>query len=152
MTSILPSTLADPVTSSAEGEAAVAKARPDCLNRKDLASLARTQPRLLEKMFQLYVQHSPAMVARMREALAAKDRSSVRSAAHSLKSSSANCFALPLSSLCLELERAVMTAGNERLDELVKAIEAELAVVLPAIEAVLPTIVSPPKAPASAAG
>jgi len=59
---------------------------------------------LLARLIGLYLQGTPALVERMRQAIAADDDGALRAAAHSLKSSSANIGALKLRDLCRELE------------------------------------------------
>ena len=59
---------------------------------------------LLARVITLYLQGTPPLIERMRQALAANDGASLRAAAHSLKSSSANVGAMKLHGLCKELE------------------------------------------------
>jgi len=59
---------------------------------------------LVARLIGLYLQGTPALVERMRQAAAAADYEALRAAAHSLKSSSANVGAMKLHDLCRELE------------------------------------------------
>ncbi|UTH74668.1 response regulator [Chromobacterium sp. IIBBL 290-4] len=60
---------------------------------------------LLEKMLAAWLQESPAMLAGIRQAIAADDGPALFRQAHALKNSSASIGALPLSSLCQTLEK-----------------------------------------------
>jgi signal transduction histidine kinase/DNA-binding response OmpR family regulator/HPt (histidine-containing phosphotransfer) domain-containing protein len=59
---------------------------------------------LVARLIELYLQGTPALVERMRQAIAAADDETLRAAAHSLKSSSANVGAMKMHDLCRELE------------------------------------------------
>ncbi len=63
------------------------------------------QPSLLSKIVGLYLDSAPALLQRLRDAVAAGDSEALRQAAHSLKSSSANLGATRLAALCRELEQ-----------------------------------------------
>ena len=59
---------------------------------------------LLEQIVRLYFDTTPALMARLKSALAASDLDEIRNAAHSLKSSSANLGARNLAQMCAALE------------------------------------------------
>ena len=59
---------------------------------------------LLARVIALYLQEAPLLIERMRRALEMHDGESLRTVAHSLKSSSANVGAMKLHGLCKELE------------------------------------------------
>lgn len=105
------------------------------LNQAELAALRRTQPRLLGKMLQIYVQHAPLMITKMQTALAAGDTAALKSGAHSLKSSSANCTATRLSKLCQELEHSALGNAADLNQALVAGVVAEFQLVVEAIAA-----------------
>ncbi|MFO1423364.1 MAG: response regulator [Candidatus Competibacteraceae bacterium] len=63
------------------------------------------QPSVLSKIVGLYLDSAPALLQRLRDAVAAGDSEALRQAAHSLKSSSANLGATRLAALCKELEQ-----------------------------------------------
>ncbi len=63
------------------------------------------QPSVLGKIINLYLDVSPVLLQRMQDALSIGDSESLRQAAHSLKSSSANLGATRLAALCKELEQ-----------------------------------------------
>ena len=66
---------------------------------------------LLEQIVRLYFDTTPALMVRLKSALAASDLDEIRSAAHSLKSSSANLGARNLAQMCAALE-ASARAGS----------------------------------------
>jgi HPt (histidine-containing phosphotransfer) domain-containing protein len=63
-------------------------------------------PDLLARVIRLYLDSAPDLIERMRAGLAAGDHEAVRTAAHTLKSSSANLGAAGLADLCRRLELA----------------------------------------------
>jgi HPt (histidine-containing phosphotransfer) domain-containing protein len=79
-------------------------------------------PSLLAKVIGVYLDNSPTLMQRLREAVAQGDAVALREAAHSLKSSSANLGAAPLATLCKELEQR----GREQRIEGTAALLAEV--------------------------
>ena len=71
-------------------------------------------PNLLARLIELYLQGTPPLIERMEQAIANNDLQSLGTAAHTLKSSSANVGALQLQGLCKELE---MQARNGRVTD-----------------------------------
>ncbi len=63
------------------------------------------QPSVLGKIIGLYLDGAPALLQRLREAVAAGDSEALRQAAHSFKSGSANLGATQLAAACKELEQ-----------------------------------------------
>ena len=61
-------------------------------------------PDIFANIIGLYLDKSPELLQTMQTAIAERDAESLRDAAHTLKSSSANVGALILSALCKELE------------------------------------------------
>ncbi len=61
-------------------------------------------PDLLAKIVQLFIDHSPGVLAAIRQAVANGDAPALRNGAHSLKSSSANIGATRLAAVCRSLE------------------------------------------------
>jgi HPt (histidine-containing phosphotransfer) domain-containing protein len=68
-------------------------------------------PDLLVRVIRLYLESTPELIERIRAALAANDHEAVRTAAHTLKSSSANLGATALAELCRRLELAARAAS-----------------------------------------
>ena len=77
---------------------------------------------VLRRIISAYLKQAPSHIAQLREAISESDSAAVKSAAHALKSSSANVGAMRLSEMCLELEtlgRAQVADGvAERFSEL----------------------------------
>ncbi|MCK7580373.1 MAG: Hpt domain-containing protein [Chromatiales bacterium] len=80
------------------------------------------QPSVLGKIIGLYLDGAPALLQRLREAVAAGDGEALRQAAHSFKSGSANLGATALAAACKELEQR----GRERRLEGTAALLAEV--------------------------
>ncbi|MES2299335.1 MAG: response regulator [Pseudomonadota bacterium] len=108
------------VASVALAAARSAPAHParDAINRDALANIrALSRERgdaLVQKVILAYVDDTPAQLQTLRLAIAAVDAATLRKAAHSLKSSSANVGAEALAQLCKEMEslgRGASTAG-----------------------------------------
>jgi HPt (histidine-containing phosphotransfer) domain-containing protein len=66
---------------------------------------------LLEQIVRLYFDTTPSLIANLKTALAASDLDGIRSAAHSLKSGSANLGARDLAQMCAKLEAAARTGS-----------------------------------------
>ncbi len=91
---------------AAEDEQIVAASlNPDSLAR--LEALQRPgMPNVLSRVIAIYLDSAPLLLKRIGKALAEGNRSALRDAAHSLKSSSANLGAIAFAEMCHELERA----------------------------------------------
>ena len=85
---------------------------------------------IVEPTLDLYRQEAPGVVNRMREAYAVDDAEGVSSAAHKLKSSSANIRADSFAALLFRLESAGREADHERIAELMPDIESEFEAVM----------------------
>lgn len=99
----------------------------------DLAALLRLEgarvegePDLIVELIDLYAEDAPRRLASIRGALAAKDLTALRRAAHGLKGSSASLGARKVEALCEKLERS---PGRELLlggETLLSCLEREL--------------------------
>jgi signal transduction histidine kinase/CheY-like chemotaxis protein/HPt (histidine-containing phosphotransfer) domain-containing protein len=69
-----------------------------------LADLKTRHPALLARLIRAYLVVAPELIAQLTEGAAMINRDVIRTAAHSLKSSSANIGAVHLSALCVDLE------------------------------------------------
>lgn len=88
---------------------------------KALLSLGQSgAPGLFEKVFRMFEDSSPEMIEAMQSGFAAGDTETVRSAAHSLKSSAAYLGGVDLSSSCKVIEAA---ARSDTLEEQRETIE-----------------------------
>lgn len=90
---------------------------------------------LLEKVIDIYLRETPALLQALREAAGRGDVVALRRTAHSLKSGSANLGAACLAELCRELEAAALSGDLARAPQQVAAIETEYGKVLPALAA-----------------
>jgi len=102
---------------------------------ENIRSLQRPErPDLLAQVITLYFESTPKLVEAMRDAVGRADAPTLRSAAHSLKSSSDNLGAKGLGAICKELEHM---GRSDRLDgaaERLLGLDAELESVLAALE------------------
>jgi HPt (histidine-containing phosphotransfer) domain-containing protein len=102
---------------------------PDTLN--ELRSLqTEGGPDVLFELAKLFVETMSVPVLDLREAVAAKTFEDISSAAHVLKSGSANVGALRLSEISQMLEHAGDTSDAARLPNLMAEFNNEFAVVL----------------------
>jgi CheY-like chemotaxis protein len=107
---------------------------------------------LLGRLIETYLSYAPKAVAQLSALLLAADAKGLKTSAHSLKSSSANVGALALSAHCRELEgiaKAEAMPLDPRCEGLVRAIEAEFARVVAALEALRAELAVEPAAAAS---
>ena len=81
----------------------------------------------LDKVLNTYIQTSPALVERMRAALAAGDATDLADAAHTLKSSSASLGAERLADLCRGLEQVGRDESLEQAPALFSRLETEFS-------------------------
>jgi signal transduction histidine kinase/CheY-like chemotaxis protein/HPt (histidine-containing phosphotransfer) domain-containing protein len=91
-------------------------------------------PSVLEKIVGLYLQSSPDLIGRLHEAVRLGDADQVRTAAHTLKSSSANVGALKLSAICKELEALGRSASLGPAPSKLLDVEMEFARVRKALD------------------
>jgi two-component system, sensor histidine kinase and response regulator len=88
----------------------------------------------LAKVVRLYVSSSAALSEALRAAAAARDIAGIKTAAHALKSSSANVGALSLAELCKEVEAAARQENIAQACTLVDKLLAQHEQVLRALE------------------
>jgi two-component system sensor histidine kinase/response regulator len=89
----------------------------------------------LAELLQTYFDDSPRQIAAMRAAVAAGDAETLRRAAHSMKSNSANFGALALSAKCKELEMLGKAGTLDGAAEKIAVVEADYEQVRAALEA-----------------
>jgi HPt (histidine-containing phosphotransfer) domain-containing protein len=81
---------------------------PPAVDRKALDTIRElggaTTPDLLDQVIRIYLETTPELLETLRSGLAAGHANAVRTAAHTLKSSSANLGAGALAELCRRLE------------------------------------------------
>jgi len=111
------------------------------LDRAALEALAAVTPNdpgsLVKKVIDLYLEHAPGLVDNIRQALDSGDCDAARSAAHSLKSSSANVGAVNLSAQCKDLEDAAREGNVNAPEAVAAAIDEEFAAVCRALQSEL---------------
>jgi HPt (histidine-containing phosphotransfer) domain-containing protein len=94
-------------------------------------------PNLLNKIIGLYLESSPGLLQKLRDAVAGEDAEALRQAAHSLKSSSANLGATRLATLCKELEQRGRESRLEDAPGLLGELEVSYVQAREALEAEL---------------
>ena len=120
-----------PTRSATEAEKPVAGPSPDATGSTDasidqevldkIRTLERNgAPRLVSRLVGLYLQGTLPLIERMKQARADNDFEALRTAAHTLKSSSANVGAMRLQGLCKELE---LQARNRHIEDALERIE-----------------------------
>jgi len=106
-----------------------------------LARLIELDPSGANHLLERVLQAFRTSVARLRpQADAARlsgDQAALRLVAHTLKSSSASIGAMHLSQLCAQIETAIRTASDDKLDDQLDALGTELDKVLAAIDQLL---------------
>ena len=111
------------------------------LDERALAQIRSMQrpgaPSLLNKIIGLYLDSSPELLQKLRDAIAGEDAGALRQAAHSLKSSSANLGATRLAALCKELEQRGREGRLEDAPCLLEELEICYARALEALKAEL---------------
>lgn len=92
---------------------------------------------LTSKIINLYLDTSPDLIAKIRDAAVQRDSTNLWQAAHSLKSSSANLGALVLANLCKELEQRGREGRLENIERLLRELEMAYIQVREALRAEL---------------
>ena len=121
----------DPNPPAAEAQRAV-------LDRSALEVIRSLQsdaaPDLLARVVRAYLESAPGLISRLREGMASLDHETIRIAAHTLKSSSANLGAKMLADLCKKLELAARVRSIGPDTPGVLEIEREYGAVRQALE------------------
>jgi HPt (histidine-containing phosphotransfer) domain-containing protein len=104
------------------------------LDQNTLNRLCELDPngvnRLLERVLKAFESSATRLIPPLREGLRTGDLNGVRQVAHTLRSASASIGAVKLSQLCAQIERQIRAGQSDGLDTLVKAMVAEIDVVL----------------------
>jgi len=99
------------------------------LDRAVLEQLSRVRtngkPELLTRVIKLYVSESPVLIEKLKDAARAGDAARMSSAAHTLKSSSANVGASVLSRYCADVEAHARDGETEQARRCIAKIETE---------------------------
>ncbi|NKQ35929.1 MAG: Hpt domain-containing protein [Chloroflexi bacterium] len=88
---------------------------------------------LLRDLIQIFLEDSPDITRNVRQALAADDRTALKSEAHTLKGSSASMGIITLADLCAELELLALTADKAALQASAQNLLAEYRRVVTAL-------------------
>ena len=98
------------------------------------------RPAVLDSIFELFIDGTPGLVDKMQAAVAAHDRSALRVAAHTVKSSSANLGAVAFSAkgkrIEIESETADWPSLQSQVDELASEVPTIMDALLKAIESI----------------
>ncbi len=128
-------------TTVAHSEAAELAARAtakaaEVIDRQVLGELGKIlKPEMLARTLQLYLVESPKLIEKLKQGASAGDAQQTASAAHSLKSSSANVGAKVLSRYCERVEAAARRADMEEARKMAATIETEHGCVQTALSA-----------------
>jgi CheY-like chemotaxis protein len=128
----VPATAAVQGASDAESSPPAALLDPAALER--MREMAGGDAGFLKEMFETFLVDAPVMLAEMRQALEREDAATLRLAAHSLKSNSADFGATELADLCRELEMMAKTGALEGAAEKLASVEVEWAQVQAALD------------------
>src|SRR5471032_2629036 len=139
--------LTDPAADAAALPAPPAAARPpsspgrDTINRRALDHIRALSPdhgeALLERVLHAYVDDAPGHFQTLRQAIAAGQPGTVRKAAHSLKSSSANVGADALAQLCRDMEQLGRDERTDGAAAILSDMEREFQAVRESLGAIL---------------
>ncbi len=91
-------------------------------------------PELLKTLVNLYLVDTPNLIEEMRTSIVEKDAGVLGRSAHTIKGNSSQMGALPLASLCLQLEKIGKAGSVEGAAEMVSQIESEFARVRTALQ------------------
>ena len=116
------------------------------LDEAVLEPMRSKRPDLLVRIVKAYMAYAPTAIADLASAAKDGDLERLGRQAHSLKSSSANLGAMGLSAQCRDLERLVESDDADAcrvlaakvcatFDDVHKALDAEMAILIPAVEA-----------------
>ena len=121
--------------------APVIPAAADLINHQALDNIRALSPAngnaLLERVLHAYLRDTPGHLNNLRGAIAARDTASLRKAAHSLKSSSANVGAEALAQLCKDMEQLGRNDIIDGTDNLLAAMERAFQSASQALGAIL---------------
>jgi CheY-like chemotaxis protein/HPt (histidine-containing phosphotransfer) domain-containing protein len=114
-----------PATGESVTDSAVPPSVLDPAALERLREMAAGDAGFLKEMFETFLADAPGMLAEMRQALEQGDAATLRRAAHTLKSNSADFGAKALSDLCRELEMMGKAGTLDGAVEKVTSVEAE---------------------------
>jgi len=111
--------------------------RAPAVDKAVLVELREIMEDAFAELIQTYLRDTPTRLVAIRDAIGQSDADALRAAAHTMKSSSANLGAMPLSALAKELEALGRSGTTEGAAELFRQAAAEFTRVKQALEALL---------------
>ncbi|RCX32726.1 signal transduction histidine kinase [Thioalbus denitrificans] len=111
--------------------------RTPAVDKAVLVELREIMEDAFAELIQTYLRDTPTRLVAIRDAIDKTDADALRAAAHTMKSSSANLGAMPLSALAKELEALGRSGTTEGAAELFRSAAAEYTRVKQALEASL---------------
>jgi histidine phosphotransfer protein HptB len=108
------------------------------INPKVIAELRALQagtPGFLVELIDQFLKEAQALIAKLRDALAAHDARAFEQVALSLKGSCGNLGAQPMSRICVELQTAAHAADWTRATKLLRGLDAEFRMVQSELDA-----------------
>jgi HPt (histidine-containing phosphotransfer) domain-containing protein len=117
--------------------AAAARAGNAPIDHAVIALFRRRRPGFLERIVTAYLEEAPKYLQNMKTASLAEDYQSMKMAAHTLKSSSANVGAGRLSEFCQQIENTISRQDAETLTDLLSSVGGEYFAVEEALKQVL---------------
>ncbi len=137
--------------SDARGLAAVTPAHDlDVLDRQVLSQLRELEnaddPNLLSRVLQLYLDESPKLIDKLKQAVLQNDAREIELSAHTLKSSSANIGATILTGLCGEIHLAIRALDVDRAGQIFSQVEIAFGHVQTALTTEISLLAANPEA------
>jgi len=117
--------------------AATARAGKAPIDPAVIALFRRRRPGFLERIVTAYLEEAPKYLQNLKAASVAEDYPAMKMAAHTLKSSSANVGAFPLSEFCQEIENVISRKDAAALKGLLGSVGGEYFAVEEALKQVL---------------
>jgi two-component system, sensor histidine kinase and response regulator len=121
----------------------------DVLDRQVLSQLRELEnaddPHLLSRVLKLYLDESPRLLEKLKQAVLQKDMRETELTAHTLKSSSANIGATVLAGLCAEIHSAVRVLDVKRTGQIFSELEIAFRHVQAALTAEIQQLVARPE-------
>ena len=107
------------------------------LNVSELLSRMDNDRELLRELLQLFKQECPCLMRLLQDAISKGEMKSVETTGHALKGMLANLSAVRAASAASRLEELGRTGKNSELKGALAALESEVAVLLPELDACL---------------
>ena len=109
----------------------------ESLNIGELRSRVDNDQELLRELVQLFKDECPRLMQSLQDATSKQEMKAVETISHSLKGMFANLSATRAAAAALSLEEIGRTGNNSQLREALAALESEIAVLIPELDACL---------------